>query len=347
LGDAIYQSLASKQLVEASGHALDSQGQGSTLAAAQAYFDLLKAKAVVKVLREIWDVSLQYQKELQEAVKSGIAFKGDALRVETQTQQYGIAWRQATEHWRVSSAELARVLHLDAMVELAPKETDLVPLTLVPLDGSLNSMVRHALKNRPELHQSQSTILAAENQKNAVTFGPLVPTLNASAFGGGLGGGHGNSTTPFGPEEDYFVGLGWRLGPGGLFDFGRIHASRAQLSTVRLQDARLRDEITRQVVEGHAHASSLLDQIESRKANLATAEETLRLARSRRQFGVGVVLEYLLAQQDYSTAQTGYVGAIADYNKAQFTLTYAIGDTLGGQTVRHGDAKGETKLRGE
>src|SRR5216110_3316436 len=46
LGDAVYKSLAAKQLVSAADHALESQRQDSTLAAAQGYYDLSKAKAI-------------------------------------------------------------------------------------------------------------------------------------------------------------------------------------------------------------------------------------------------------------------------------------------------------------
>jgi len=47
LGDAIYKSLAAKQLVKAADHALESQRQDSTFAAAQGYYDLAKAKAPI------------------------------------------------------------------------------------------------------------------------------------------------------------------------------------------------------------------------------------------------------------------------------------------------------------
>ena len=52
LGDAIYKSLAAKQLVKASDHALETQRQDTTLSAAQGYFELAKAGALVEVARE-------------------------------------------------------------------------------------------------------------------------------------------------------------------------------------------------------------------------------------------------------------------------------------------------------
>src|SRR5205814_7633452 len=161
--------------------------------------------------------------------------------------------------------------------------------------------------------------------KNGAVYGPLIPSLGAQAFVGGLGGGKNNNTGNFGESEDYFVGLGWRIGPGGLFDSGRIHASKSRLEAARLSGAKLQDEITRQVVESHTRAQSLLDQTATTKQNLATASETLRLTRERKQFGVGVVLEDIQAQQELTRARSDYLNALAEFNKAQYFLLKALG----------------------
>ncbi len=326
LGDAIYKSLTAKQLVNAADQAVESQRQDSTLAAAQGYYDLAKARTIVDVFKEALGISQDYQKQLHDAVGAGIAFKGDELRVQTQTERYQIALRQALEQQRVAAARLAQILHLDSAVELVPQDTDLVPLTLVETNAPLDSLVQQALRSRPELKQSRALITAAHDAKNGAVYGPLIPSIGAQAFGGGLGGGKNGSTGNFGESEDYFVGLGWRIGPGGLFDFGRVHASKARLETAKLSGEKLRDEIIRQVVEGHTRAQSLLDQLVTTKQNLATASETLRLTRERKQFGVGAVLEDIQAQQELTRARSDYVSAVAEFNKAQYGLAKAVGE---------------------
>ena len=84
IGDAIYKSLAAKQLIKAADHALESQRQDSTLAAAQGYFDLALAQAAVDVAREAVRISADYEKQIQNAVEAGIAYKGDQLRAKVQ-----------------------------------------------------------------------------------------------------------------------------------------------------------------------------------------------------------------------------------------------------------------------
>jgi outer membrane protein TolC len=330
LGDAIYKSLAAKQLITAANHALESQRQDSTLAAAQGYFDLAKARALLDVVNESLRISQNYQDQLHEAVAAGIAFKGDELRVQVQTERYQIALRQTLEQQRVAAADLAQVLHLDPSVELVPQVADLVPLTLVDTNASVDTLMPQALSSRPELKRTQALVSAARDTKNGAVYGPLIPSLEAQAFAGGLGGGKNDSTGNFGESEDYFVGLGWRIGPGGLFDAGRIHASEARLETVRLGGEKVGDEIKRQVVESHARVQSLLDQLGTTKQNLSTASEALRLTLERKQFGVGAVLEVIQAQQDLTRARTDYLNTVAEYNKAEYGLRRAIGGLQAG-----------------
>jgi len=112
------------------------------------------------------------------------------------------------------------------------------------------------------------------------------------------------------------VGIGWRIGPGGLFDFSRQKAAKACLNSTRLGAEKLRDEIVRQVVEAFTRVQSQSEQISLARRALAAAEEGLRLAQQRQEFGVGVVLENIQAEEDLTRARRDYLKAIAEFNKA-------------------------------
>jgi outer membrane protein TolC len=325
LGDAIYNSLAAKQLVKASDEALESQRQDTVVSAAQGYFDLVKARALASVFEEAVRISREYQTELHAAVSAGIAFKGDELRVQTQTDRYQLALRQGREQQRIAAAALAQLLHLDPVVELMPVDGELTPVVLVATNVALHSLVSQALRWRPELRQSQALVAAADEARKGATYGPLVPNVGALVYAGGLGGGPGNDFGSLDAMQDYQVGLSWRIGPGGLFDAGKTRQSRARLQTAVLTGEKLKDEITRQVVEHFTRAQSLADQLTIARTNLATASEVLRLSRERKQFGVGIVLEDIQAQQDLTRARADFVGTVADFNKTQYGLNRAAG----------------------
>jgi outer membrane protein TolC len=325
LGDAIYRKLAAKQLEHAAGHALEAQRQDSVAFAARDYFDLAFAQAAVGVAREAVRISTNYEAQVQAAVEAGVAFKGDALRVSVQAERNRLALRQATEQQRVAAARLAQTLHLDPSVELVARDIDLAPFTLVETNTTVNSLVQQALSARPELKQSQALVEAARENKNGAVYGPLIPSIGAQAFGGGLGGGRNGDTGNFGDQQDYFVGLGWRIGPGGIFDFPRQRSAKARLNSARLFMDKGHDEITRQVVEAFTRLQSQNEQINTARRGLTAAEEGLRLAQQRQEFGVGIVLENILAEQDLTRARTDYLKAVAEFNKAQFGLSKAVG----------------------
>ena len=144
-------------------------------------------------------------------------------------------------------------------------------------------------------------------------------------MGGGPDGGPGH----FGGEADYLVGLSWRIGPGGLFDAGRVNAGKARLAAAEFSDSKLKDSIISEVVAAHVRVNSTAAQIQLAERNLATAAETLRLTRERKQFGVGIVLEDIQAQQALTQARADYVTAVAEYDKAQYLLNKAVGNPPG------------------
>lgn len=327
VGDALYKTLAARQLAQAADHAVAAQQQTTVFAAAQGFFDLAKAQVLVNVAREALRLSQDYEKEVHQAVAAGIAFKGDELRVRVQTQHNQFLLRQAQEQQRLAAARLAQTLHLDATVELVTRDADLVPLDLIKADRTAKELVAQALTARPELKQNQATLAAARAAQRGVRYGALIPTLSAQAFGGGLGGGINGQTENFGGTEDYFVGVSWRIGPGGLLDKGRLDAAAAQLRGTEWQDEKLKDEITRQVVEAQARVQAQADQLTTARQALAAAEENLRLTQQRKEFAVGIVLENIQAEQELTRARSDYFSVVAEFNKAQYALNKALGVT--------------------
>ena len=142
LGDAIYKSLAAKQLAKAADHALEAQRQDSVLAAAQGYFELALTQGAVGVANEAVRIAGDYETQLGGAVEAGIAFRGDLLRARVQAERNRLGLRQAREQQRLAAARLAQVLRLDPAVELVAQDADLAPLTLIETNAALDSLVQ-------------------------------------------------------------------------------------------------------------------------------------------------------------------------------------------------------------
>src|SRR5438445_7337108 len=324
IGDAIFTSLEAHQLTKAARHGVGAQEQETILAAARGYFDLAAAHEAVGVAREALRASTDYAAEIDRAVNAGIAFKGDALRVKVQQQRDEIALRRAEENVRLASARLVQILHLDPIIELMPRDGSVVPLSIVSEKESFGDLVSQALAARPETQQSAALLSAAQHAKNGSIYGPLIPSVGGQAFFGGLGGGMNSETGHFGESEDYVALLNWRIGPGGLFDFGNIHAHQARLHGAALVADKVADQVGNEVVTSQARVQSLEDQIATAEQSLADAEEALRLGQERKEFGVGGVLETIQAEQDLSRVRNDYLSIVTDYNKAQYSLLRAL-----------------------
>jgi outer membrane protein TolC len=330
IGEAIYKHFAARQLVKAADYGLDARRQDATAAAAQAYLDLALAGSSIAVAREAVSISSNYEAQVRQAVDAGIAFRGDLLRVKVQTERNRLILHQVIEQQRLAGTRLAEVLHLDPVGELIAEDIDLMPLSLMPTDARLSPLVQEALVSRPEAHQNRALVEAARDSRNGAVYGPLIPSAQAQAFFGGLGGGRNGSTGNFGRQEDYFLGLGWRIGPGGLFDFGRTRLTDARLRAAQITGEKIREQISREVVDAYSRLQSFADQIETLRQSLEAAQEGLRLAQQRKEFGVGIVLENIQAEQDLTRSRADYLRAVTEFNKAQYGLARAIGKPLHG-----------------
>ena len=328
VGDALFQTLQTRQLLAAADAAQTAQEQDTQLTVAQQYLELVNAGALVEVVSQALAISQNYEQQLNEAVRIGTAFKGDAFRVQTQTRRLQLDLTRAKEQRRLAATRLAQTLHLDPLVDLVPAEREPAPLALADLNATPDVLVRTALQNRPELTQTGSLIAAAQQARRGALYGPLIPTIGGRAFAGELGGGVGDTDVNGGPRREYGVGLSWKIGPGGLFDLGRIKASNANLTVAEVKDEKMRDAIARQVVDGYTQVQSLFQQVRDARLNVSSAEETLRLTRGRKELGVGTVLEDIQAQQDLEKARSDLNTVVTQLNQQQYALLYSVGTAL-------------------
>ena len=312
-------------LAGAATHSIEVQRQESIWQAVSAYLDLVRWKAAVGVASESVRIAEDYSRQVRQAVDAGIAFKGDAFRATAQVERNEVTRSEARGRQRIAAARLAQILHLPAKVELLPAD-DPVMLSFGDSRRSLDSLIASAIASRPEMAMSADQLGAAVKNSEAARWAPLVPTLKADYSGGDLGGGtYAEGLRNFNTTQEYGISLSWRIGPGGLFDPSRPHLADARQRGAGVEQEKLREEIARQVVEAHTLVHSLQDELTHARAVLNAAGRTLELARERRAFAVGEVLESILAEQELSRARLDYLTILTGHNRAQFLLRRAIG----------------------
>lgn len=330
LGESWYKRLAARQQTQAATLELDSQRLASQANAAAAYFELVRTQALMAVANEAVKISGDYGRQVASAVQAGVAFKGDALRVDVQTKRNQLNLEKARGLCKQASLKLAAILRLEPRVTLEAAEGEPVPLQMTSSAANTKDLAGRALQKRPELARQLALLAAARHERDAATKGPWIPNLTAQVFAGGLDGGVNTSTRGLSDSEDYFVGLSWKIGAGGLFDKGRTRAANARLHQAELEETRLKEAVVTEVAAAQEEVRTLAQQLKVARDGVKTAEENGKLTRERREFAVGIVLETVLAEQELTQARTDYLNTVTAYNAAQYVLMIALGEMGGG-----------------
>lgn len=323
-GDLYYSALAAKQKALAAEHLAEKSRRDILQEAIERYYDLLAAEADMAVIEDDLRLTEGYAGQLDGAVTAGTAFRADLLRVKTQVSRAKIAIRQGQEKRDLAAAGLAEILRLAPETALRPAKADLVPVPLMTGTG-VATLLSQAGKNRPELRAVGAAHTAATLESDRARIAPLIPSVQAGYSVGGLGGGYAGEFGNFDDQQDFFVGLGWRIGPGGLFDRQRRKIADAREQGLVLQTRQVQAAIGREVVEAVLKTQSSKDQLSIHDEAVTAAEEMVKLAHERQASQLGVVLEYLLAREELTRARQGRVQAVTAFNKAQHELRRAVG----------------------
>jgi outer membrane protein TolC len=229
-----------------------------------------------------------------------------------------------------ANAELVRLLHLDAAVELAPVETEPPAVEIFSGTENVAELIARAQVGRPENEQAEALVAAAEGDLAAERYGWFVPSVSLSLSTGDFGGGPGTSLLNTDNRQDRSLTLYWQFDGLGFGQRARLDERRAQLQELSLQRDKLRDAIAAEVQESHARVVSLKRQIEHADTAVAHAERAYELNRTRIYDQQGLPLEALQAMQALASAELGAVEARAALSVAQIRLHTALGNPLDG-----------------
>jgi outer membrane protein TolC len=324
-GDMYYSALAAQQKAFAAEQLAEKARRDIVTQSTGRYYDLLAAEASLAIIEDDLRLTQEYEKQIGGAVDAGTAFRADLLRVKTQVSREKLSIRQHEEARDLAAAALAEILRLPAETELRPAKADLVPVRLMDRRTGVATLISQAARERPEMKAADAVSSAAGLESERARVAPMIPSVQAGYGFGGLGGGFNGDMGNFDETQNVFVGLGWKIGPGGLFDRQRKVIAGAQEEAAGLQAANVKAAIGREVVEAAAKSQSAHDQIAINDEAVGAAEEMVKLARERQASQLGVVLEYLLAREELTRARQSRVQSVTRFNKAQHELKRAVG----------------------
>jgi outer membrane protein TolC len=341
--DALFEPLAARQVVQARAADLQTARNDSTLAVAEAYFNVQQARGDLAGARDAARRAEQVVRKAQDLVPGGLVPPVEVVRARTEAARRRQAVEAARERWRTASAELSRTLRLDPAALVEPLEPPHLQVTLVDAKYSVDDLILVGLGNRPELSAQQSLVQAALARIRQEKLRPLIPnvllrgastnpagTLGVGVFGGGLNSNLSN----FSARTDLDVQLLWELRNLGFGNRALVHQRGAEAQVAELELFRTQDRVAAEVTQAYAQVRSaaarlrdgevgLRDAVESATKNLSGMAET-------KSAGAAFLLvirpqEVVASVQALAQAYTDYYGAVADYDRAQFRLYRALG----------------------
>jgi len=324
LADAIFLPLAARQGLRAAEAESRAATNNVLLRAAIGYFELIRAKAGLAIAEESLRNAEDLARLTEDYSRAGEGLASDAERAAVERSLRGKDVEEAREALKVRSLELAELLRLDPLVDLDPLDA-IVPLILVAEDRQFEELVRTAQEGRPEVEQSQALVNQADENWSLAKYGPLFPNLrlgfSAGAFGGGPGGGLGGDDV----RSDFDAMVFWELRNLGLGDLARARERRAQYHEALETRTSVLDRVASEVGRAQARITSRRKKITLAEEAVTRALRSFELNRARIRGKQGLPIEALQAIQSLALARNEYLGAVIEYDEAQFQLYTALG----------------------
>jgi outer membrane protein TolC len=332
ISDAIFEPMAARRVLAADRAGLRTNTNDAMLEVAEAYLNLQGATGRLAIAREAAANAEALSAITNSYAKLGQGLEADHRRALTELKHRRRDARLASGQLLAASANLIRLLVLDPMIVMVPVEPPECIIHLIPDDIPLEVLIAQGMGNRPELASAQDLVSAAAVRRQQARLRPFIPSVFMTYAGGGLGGGANAFFGSFGARGDAEIGMYWELQNLGFTDVAIMRRRAAELEITNLQKLRTQTQVGAEVSASFATRLAANDQIEDARQTVVEAIESLRLnflnIRQGPQLpGSTRPIEVLQPIQALAQGRLDYLDAVLTYNRAQFQLKRAIGQT--------------------
>jgi outer membrane protein len=310
--DLVHQSLA----VERGANAALTQAQSDLVfLVKQAFYAYVQNVRLVRVSEANVRNQQDHLALAQALLNSGLGLPVDVVRAQTAVADAIFGLNQARNNAGVARVNLAELIGVDPRTPVEASEES-EPFT-GPTD--LPQLTDLALQQRPEMIAAQASLDAAKLGLSAAR------TVNAPEVYGSVGvADRGSQIVPPGPTVGISVSVQWTPVDSG-FRAGAVKQAQAAVVTAQSQLDTTRLAVISDVAQAYLNVLTAEQRSATSAAEVANAQEALRLAEGRYRGGVGVFLDVLDAQTALDTANVNRVNARSAIDQAQAALFHAVG----------------------
>ena len=293
--------------------------QDVILRSQQAYYSYLDARALLAAE----DATIKERQTSLDAAQArhnaGVATIADVLQAKTQLSQAQLNRETIEGNLRTIEGQLATVMGLPATTRFDFGELPLnIPARQV--NEAVDAMINRAVAQRPDLAAARASALRAEARIQQVRSAYLPSIGLSSNIASTWTNNGGGTNTPY----SVGVSMRWPIFTG----FRNIYDTRqAQIEAqIAHEDVRsLEDQVNLQVWTTYYDLQTATQRLTTARDLLASAQESLDVARDRYRAGVGSILDLLTAQSALESARAQEVQSRADWFVSVAQLAHATG----------------------
>lgn len=284
----------------------------------RAFYDFVQQTRLVEA-NEANVANRQGQLELARArLDSGLGLPSDVVRAETGVAEAVLGLQTARNNAMLARIALAQRMGLDPRTPIEAADAGEPDPGAVDVDA----LVQRAMQVRPEARQAEAARQAAEHGIRAAR------TDNAPSIAANLGvATRDRDFPPRNSNLSVGVSVQWNLLDAGA-TAGRVRSAEADARAAGADVEAVRLMVTADVSAAYLNLRTAEQRVETATAQVANAEEGVRLAEGRYRSGLGTFLEVTDAQTELLAARVNRVNAETGVDTARAALARAIGAGL-------------------
>jgi outer membrane protein TolC len=262
-----------------------------------AYFQYLQSDEALRILKNTHNLLEELLKINQSLVANSKATKDVVLSTEYELNKTEQQIAESEKNNQVAQSYFNFLLNRELNSSIDKDST----LSVAGTDQSeIPALTDMALKQRQELAQLQSSLKASEQVVGLNRGNAFLPKINVV----GDVGYQGFSYT-FGSDQRYWLvqfGLTWDIFKGGE-KRSRVQQARIDYQILENKMDQLKKQIELQVIQSHYDLQSARQAYAASQSGVRSAQKSFQIIQSKYKEGAAILIEYLDAQNKYTTAQ--------------------------------------------
>jgi outer membrane protein len=286
------------------------------LATGRSYFAVLRAHALLQVAQQTVKARQVVADQVTALAESKLKSTLDVSFANVNLSDARLMESQAQNDLKAAEAQLATAMGLPNEAGFDLSEEAMPP----QLPDRIDDLLRTAIANRPELRDLRLEESAAERFVKAehALYYPSVGVVGSAGFAPAA-----FDTVP-GRYGAIGVNLNIPIFNGGLFKARQTEADlKAKATVQRITD--VENQVARDVRVAYLNANTAYDRMGLTRQLLDNAQQSLDLAQTRYDAGLGSIVELSQAQLNLTTAQIANTSATYDYQAQRVILDYQTG----------------------